>query len=76
MKWSGRVAMSLSRAVRIDSIGGGCGDWSACQHPCSNRRRNRLQRSDEVGQKAGGVVIPFIQRQPGNRPPARSEPMR
>jgi len=26
--------------------------------PCSNIRRNRLQRSDEVHQKACGVVIP------------------
>ena len=31
------------------------------QHPCSNIRRNRLQSSDEVSQKACGVVIPFVQ---------------
>ena len=35
------------------------------QHPFSNIRRNRLQSSDEVSQKACGVVIPFVQRQPG-----------
>ena len=44
------------------------------QHPCANRRRNRLQRSDEVGQKAGGVVIPFVQRQPGDRSLATGDP--
>ena len=37
------------------------------QHPCSNIRRNRLQSRDEVSQKAGGVVIPFVQRQPQKR---------
>jgi hypothetical protein len=36
------------------------------QHPCSDIRRNRLQGSDKVSQKACGVVIPFVQRQPGN----------
>ena len=30
-------------------------------------RRNRLQSRDEVSQKACGVVIPFVQRQPGDR---------
>ena len=46
------------------------------QHPCSNSRRNRLQSSDEVGQKAGGVVIPFVQRQPGDRSRAIRRPIR
>ena len=71
---SGRVVISLSRAVRIDSVGGGCGDWSTPSTPCANSRRNRLQRSDEVGQKACGVVIPFVQRQPGGRPRAAGDP--
>ena len=44
------------------------------QHPCSNGRRNRLQRSDEVRQKACGVVIPYVQRQPGCRSLATSHP--
>ena len=44
------------------------------QHPCSNIRRNRLQRSDEVSQKACGVVIPFVQRQPGDRSLATGDP--
>ena len=44
------------------------------QHPCSNIRRNRLQSSDEVSQKAGGVVIPFVQRQPGDRSLATGDP--
>jgi len=35
-------------------------------HACANTRRNRLQRSHEVGQKARGVVLPFVQRQPGH----------
>lgn len=30
-------------------------------HPCANCRRNRLQRSDEVCQKACEVVIAFIE---------------
>src|SRR3954469_20794679 len=38
----------------------------------SNRRRNGLQRSDEVQEKAGGIAVPVIQRQPGNGPVARS----
>ena len=44
------------------------------QHPFSNIRRNRLQSSDEVRQKAGGVVIPFVQRQPGDRSLATGNP--
>ena len=44
------------------------------QHPFSNIRRNRLQSRDEVSQKACGVVIPFIQRQPGNRSLATGDP--
>ncbi len=36
------------------------------QHPRSNIRRNRLQRGDEMRQKACGVVIPLVQRQPGS----------
>src|SRR2546423_13816201 len=39
------------------------------QHAFSNSRRNRLQSSDEVRQKACGVVIPFVQRQPGGTGP-------
>ena len=46
------------------------------QHPFSNIRRNRLQRRDEVRQKACGVVIPFVQRQPGNRSLANWQPIR
>ena len=44
------------------------------QHPCSNIRCNRLQSRDEVSQKAGGVVIPFVQRQPGDRSLATGNP--
>ena len=44
------------------------------QHPCANLRRNRLQRRDEVGQKAGRVVIPCVQRQPGHGPAATGDP--
>src|SRR6266508_3125737 len=43
-------------------------------HPCSNRGRNRLQSSDEIRQKACGVVLSFIQRQPGNRSLASGDP--
>src|SRR5256714_14572042 len=39
------------------------------QHAFSNSRRNRLQSSDEVRQKACGVVLPFVQRQPGGTGP-------
>ena len=38
------------------------------QHPFANIRLNGLQSGDEVRQKACGVVVPFIQRQPGDRP--------
>src|SRR5215472_11981048 len=34
------------------------------QDPGSNRRANGLQGSNEVGQKAAGVVVPLVQRQP------------
>ena len=44
------------------------------QHPFSNIRRDRLQSSDEVNQKACGVVIPFVQRQPGDRSLATGDP--
>lgn len=44
------------------------------QHPGTNMRRNRLQRSNEVRQKAGGVVIASVQRQPGDRLLAPSDP--
>ena len=35
------------------------------QHAFSNVRGNRLKSGDEVSQKAGGVVISFVQRKPG-----------
>ena len=44
------------------------------QHPLSNIRHNRLQRRDEVCQKGCGVVIPFVQRQPGNRSITTGDP--
>ena len=44
------------------------------QHPFSNVWGNRPQSSDEVSQKACGVVIPFVQRKPGGRPLASGEP--
>ena len=72
MKLSGMAAISLSRA-RQNRFG-----WrrlrglERSQHPISNIRRNRLQSRDEVSQKAGGIVIPFVQRQP-RRPVARNQ---
>ena len=36
------------------------------QHTRAKARRNCLQGRDEIGQKACEVVIPFVQRQPGN----------
>ena len=44
------------------------------QHPFPNIRRNRLQSSDEVRQKAYGVAIPCVQGQPDHRPVATSHP--
>ena len=44
------------------------------QYPFSNLRRNRLQSRDEICQKACGVVIPFVQRQPGDRSLATGGP--
>ena len=47
------------------------------QYPCSNHsQRNRLQSSDEVSQKACGVVIPFVQRQPGEPVARNRRPIR
>jgi hypothetical protein len=37
------------------------------QHPASKICHYLLQCGDEVSQKACGVAIPFIQRQPGDR---------
>src|SRR3712207_8935901 len=44
------------------------------QYTLSNRRRNGLQRSDEVQEKAGEVVLPRVQRQPGGWSRAMSNP--
>ena len=38
------------------------------QHPFPNIRRNRPQGGDEVGQEARGIVVAFVQGQPGGRP--------
>ena len=38
-------------------------------------RRNRLQRSDEVSEKAGEVVLRLVQRQPGGWSRATIEPV-
>ena len=45
------------------------------QHPFSDVRGNGPQSGDEVSQKACGVVIPFVQRQPGGRSLATSKPL-
>jgi hypothetical protein len=50
------------------------GGLERAQHPFSDIRRDRPQGGDEVSQKARGVVIPFVQRQPGGRPTATGEP--
>ena len=44
------------------------------QHAFSDIRRDRPQSSDEVSQKARGLVVPFVQRQPGGRSPAAGDP--
>ena len=44
------------------------------QQPCAHIRLNRLHGSDEVRQEACGVVIPFVQRQPGRLSLAVSDP--
>ncbi len=79
MKWSGMAVISLSRAVRIDSVERWLRGLENSQHPLSNIRpagfwRQRLQSRDQVSQKAGGVVIPFVQRQPGHRSLAAGKP--
>ncbi len=43
-------------------------------HPFSDFRRNRLQGGDQVKQKARGIVIPVVERQPGGRSPAACDP--
>ena len=44
------------------------------QHALSNIRGNRVQSGDEISQKACGVVIPFVQRQPGGWSLASGDP--
>ena len=44
------------------------------QDPCPSVGRNRLQRRDQVGQKARRVAISLVQRQPGNRSLAIGDP--
>ncbi len=44
------------------------------RHPFSDIRRNRLQSGYEAGQKACGVAILFVQRQPGGRSLAAGDP--
>ena len=44
------------------------------QHSISNIRLDGLQSGDEVSQKTCRVVIPFVQRQPGDRSPATGYP--
>ena len=45
------------------------------QRALSHVRRDRLQRRDQIGQKAGGVVVAFVQRQPGGRQAAAGDPL-
>ena len=71
---SGRAASSLSSAVSIDFGWRWLRGLERSQHPGANRRRNRLQRSDQVGQKACGVAIPLVQRQPGGRSRTPGDP--
>src|SRR5262245_25469718 len=47
------------RRLRLRSV-------ERAQHPFANGRDNRLQSSDEVRQKACGITISFVQRQPGS----------
>jgi len=60
-KSSVREVISFIKAVKIDSVDGGIGDWSAANTPVPRFRRNRLQSSYEVSQKACCVFIPFIE---------------
>ena len=62
-----------SRQNRFD--GWRLGGLERPQHSSPDVLRNRLQGSDEVGKKARGVAIPFVQRQPGDRPPATGDPL-
>src|SRR5687767_12208059 len=68
------VAVSLSRVVRTASVGGGWGDWSIPTPPFCDVRSNGLQSGDEVSQKARGVAIRFVQRQPSGWPFATGDP--
>src|SRR5436190_2123538 len=44
------------------------------QHPFSNSGRNHPYSSNQVGQKACSVAIPFVQRQPGHLLVTTSDP--
>ena len=65
----------------IEQGGQNCFGWrwlrglEHTQHPCSKYSASkRLQSRDEVSQKACGVAIPFVQRQPGGRSLAAGDP--
>ena len=55
-------------------MGGGCEDSSASNTSCADIRRKCLQGRDEIVQKAYRVVVPFVQRKPGDRPFATRDP--
>ena len=50
------------------------GGLERSQQPLANSRLDRLQRGDQVRDEPRRIVIPLIQRQPGDRPPATGDP--
>ena len=44
-------------------------------HSCADGRHDRAQSGDEVRQKACEFVLPFVQRQPGDRSLAAGQPV-
>ncbi len=45
------------------------------QHACAHARGDRLQRGDEIRQKADRVAVAFVKRQPGDRLPTDGDPL-
>ena len=61
MKSSGRAVISLSRDCQNRFGWRWLRGLEHAHHSFSNIRRNRLQSSDQINQKAREVFIPFVQ---------------
>ena len=71
-----KAAISFRSTVRNRLGGRRPGRLKRRQHPCADAGRDGLQSRHEVSQKACGIVIPFVQRQPSDRSLRNRRPIR